>query len=186
MIIEEATGQKLTDIFSERLFHPLQFTSACYGGDDPIPQGVAKGYVDIYGDGTYVESKFLYIDELNTADGGIAINALETGLFFEKLLKGQVISPASLDQMTDCFVLPDGWWDPTYHTMQAGYGIEKFLTPYGNAYGHTGDLMRFNSLVQYFPDSDKTFVMIVNSSSYEHATQESIYNSCMEIMFSEW
>lgn len=185
MIIEEASGQKLTDVFDELLFQPLQFKSACYGGDDPIPQGAAKGYVDIYGDGQYVESKFLYLDELNTADGGIAINALETGLFFERLLKGEVISPASLEKMTDCFVLPDGWWDPKYHTMQSGYGIEKFFTPDGIAYGHTGSIMGFSSIVQYFPDSDKTFVMIVNSSSYEDDTQENIYNSCMELMFSE-
>ena len=45
-----------------------------------------KGYVDIYGDGKFVESTFLYKDELNTADGGISITAYETGLFFEKLL----------------------------------------------------------------------------------------------------
>jgi D-alanyl-D-alanine carboxypeptidase len=185
MIIEEASGQKLTDVFSGRLFEPLRFQSACYGGEHPIPKGVSKGYVDIYGDGKYVESKFLYIDELNTADGGIAINALETGLFFEKLMKSEVISHASLEQMTDCFALPDGWWDPKYHTMESGYGIEKFLTPHGIAYGHTGSIMGFSSVVQYFPDSDKTFVMIVNSSSYEDATQENIYNSCMEIMFDE-
>ena len=146
---------------------------------------MAKGYVDIYGDGKYVESKFLYIDELNTADGGIAINALETGLFFEKLLKGEVISQTSLDQMTDCFVLPEGWWDPKYHTMQSGYGIEKFFTPNGIAFGHTGSIMGFSSVVQYFPDSDRTFVMIVNSSSYEDAPQANIYKECMKIMFSE-
>ena len=77
MIIEEATGQKLSDLFSQHIFQPLEFTSAYYGGET-VQEGVAKGYVDMYGDGKYVESKFMYLDELNTADGGISMNALET------------------------------------------------------------------------------------------------------------
>ncbi|MFY0644329.1 MAG: beta-lactamase family protein [Bacteroidia bacterium] len=183
MIMEAASGKNLSELFDSRIFNPMQFESAVYGGENPIPDGVAKGYVDIYGDGKFVESMFLYKDELNTADGGIAINAYETGRFFEKLLKGEVISSESLSTMLNSFELPDGRWDPKYHPLHGAYGIEKFITPNGVAYGHTGSIMGFSSVVQYFPDLDKTFVMIVNSSSYNDDPQEEIYNACMELMF---
>ena len=183
MIIEAASGERLTDLYADRLFIPNQLHTAFYGGDDPIPDGAAKGYVDIYGDGKMVESTFLYKDELVSPDGGIAITAYETGLFFEKLLKGEVINENSLATMLTSFELPDGWWDPTYHTMHGAYGIEKFFTPNGIAYGHTGSIWGFNSLVQYFPESDRTFVMILNSSSYHQDAQKTIYNECMDLMF---
>jgi D-alanyl-D-alanine carboxypeptidase len=185
MIIETASGKKLSDLFTERIFIPNQLQYAYYGGDNPIPQGAAKGYVDMYGDGKLVEATFLYNDEIVSPDGGIAITAYETGLFFEKLIKGEVINDTSLATMLTSFELPDGWWDPTYHTMQGANGIQKFLTPNGIAYGHTGGIWGFSSVVQYFPDSDRTFVMIMNSASYDEEAKKTIYNECMEIMFSD-
>jgi hypothetical protein len=43
--------------------------------------------------------------------------------------------------------------------------------------------MGFNSIVQYFPETDRTFVMIVNCATYEDQAHENIYNACLDIMF---
>ena len=62
--LETATGKSLEDIYHDEVFTPLDLGSAHYSEQHPIPQGCAKGYVDIYGNGDFVESEFLYRDEL--------------------------------------------------------------------------------------------------------------------------
>lgn len=167
MILEKVSGKSLADIYKEKAFLPANLTSAWYDTDMPIPDGTVKGYVDIYGNGQYVESEFLYKDELNTADGGIAINAYDLGLFFEKLMKAELISQTSLDQMTDWFDLPEGWVDNDLGHFRNGYGLEYNKTDYGNSVGHTGGIDGFLSIAQYFPEEDATFILLVNSGSYD-------------------
>jgi len=183
MIAEEASGKKLEELYPGYIFDPLELESGYFGSDLPIPEGNVKGYVDIYGDGDFVESEFLYKDELNTADGGIACNAYDTGLFFEKLMRGELLSQASLEQMTDWFPIPEDWYG-TFGNTENGYGIERFDTEYGKAVGHTGAIHGFFSVAQYFPDLDATLVIQVNSSSYEMGPVENLYEECLDLMFS--
>ncbi len=183
MIIENASGLSLEEAYRQKLFEPMGLTSAYYNTSRPIPEDLVKGYVDVYGNGQYVESEFLYKDELNTADGGIASNAYDLGMFFEKLLKGEIISPQSLDQMTDYEDLPSGWIDEDFGHFQNGLGLEHNQTPYGNSTGHTGGIDGFLSIAQYFPEHDATFVLLVNSGSYENSQRLNIYRECLKVMF---
>jgi len=185
MIIERASGLSLEDAYRQKVFEPAGLTSAYYSTTRPIPDGTVKGYVDIYGNGQYVESEFLYKDELNTADGGIATNAYDLGLFFEKLLKGEIISPQSLEQMTAYEDLPSDWVDEDFGHFKNGLGLEYNQTPYGYSVGHTGGIDGFLSIAQYFPEHDATFVLLVNSGSYENQQRLNIYQECLSAMFEE-
>ncbi|MEQ9050334.1 MAG: serine hydrolase domain-containing protein [Marinoscillum sp.] len=183
MIIESATGNTLAKAYDTRVFTPAGLASAYYDTEVPIPSGTVKGYVDIYGNDQYVESEFLYKDELNTADGGIAINAYDLGLFFEQLMKGELISAQSMQDMTNWFDLPEGWEDEDFGHFQNGLGLEHNRTPYGNSVGHTGGIDGFLSIAQYFPEQDATFVLLVNSGSYVNLPRLNIYRESLEVMF---
>ena len=183
MILEAATGLSLSDVYKEMIFEPLNLKSAYYSDDISIPQGTVQGYADIYGNGQYVESQFLYGDELGTGDGGIAINAYDLGIFFEKLIKGEVISQVSLKQMTNWFDLPEGWKDENLGTIKNGYGIEYNKTPYGYSVGHTGGIDGFLSIAQYFPDEDATFILLTNSANYDGSARLYIFYECLKTMF---
>ncbi|WP_375559626.1 serine hydrolase domain-containing protein [Bernardetia sp. OM2101] len=183
MILEKASGLKLEQVYEQEIFTPLNLTSAYYDTDNPLPKDVVKGYVDFYGDGKYVESEFLYKDELNTADGGIAINAYDLGVFFEGLMKGNLISTESLEQMTNWANLPSDWVDEDFGHFQNGLGLEYNRTPYGNSVGHTGGIDGFLSIAQYFPEEDVTFILLVNSGSYENAERLFIYNETLKAIF---
>ncbi|MCB0836796.1 MAG: serine hydrolase [Bacteroidetes bacterium] len=183
MILEAVSNKNLREVYHETIFDPLGLESAYFITKDPLPDGIVKGYVDLYGDGKLVESSFLYKDEMSTGDGGIAINAYDLGFFMEALMKGQIISTSSLSQMTDWFDLPEGWEDETFGHFQNGYGLERQKTPYGTNVGHTGGIDGFLTVAQYFPVEDMTIILLINQADYEMPARVQIYDEVLEEMF---
>jgi D-alanyl-D-alanine carboxypeptidase len=183
MILEAVSGKSLAKVYQETIFDPLVLESAYYGTENPLPDGLVKGYADIYGNGKLVESSFVFADELGTADGGIAINAYDLGYFLESLMKGKLISATALEQMTDWFDLPEGWEDETYGHFQNGYGLERQQTPYGTNIGHTGGIDGFLSIAQYFPGEDATLILLINQAAYEMPARRKIYEETLAEMF---
>ena len=119
------------------------------------PVSLVKGYFSLYGSG-YVESEFLYKDELGTGDGGVAINAQDLGIFMDALMKGELVSEESLNQMQDWFDIRGGG--------KNGYGLEYFEHDAGISYGHTGGVDGFTSFVDYFPEEEVTITVLFNFS----------------------
>lgn len=164
MMLEKASGKSFEEVYQQEVFEPLGLTSAYYSESNPIPAGCVKGYAEIYGNDKYAETEFLYGDELGIGgDGGVAINAYDLAMFLENLAKGNLISDESYAEMTNWFDIPEDWhWD-AYGQIQNGYGIEKFDTDFGVAIGHTGGIDGFSTYAYYFPDSDKTYILLQNS-----------------------
>ncbi len=183
MILESAAGKSFEQIYREEIFEPLNLASAYYSESQPIPTGAVKGYVDIYGNGQLVESEFLYGDELGIGgDGGIAINAYDLALFLESLAKGQLISEQSWAKMTDWFDLPEDYVWKAYGQDENGFGVERFNTAYGSAIGHTGGVDGFSTFAYYFPEEDRSYILLTNSSINERPDVD-IFNAVMEEMF---
>lgn len=107
----------------------------------------------------------------------------DLGVFFEKLMNGELISQTSLNHMTAWFDLPEGWVDEDFGHFQNGLGLEHNNTEHVLSVGHTGGIDGFLSIAQYFPDHDATFVLLVNSGSYENQPRLNIYNECLDAMF---
>jgi len=74
MILENASGLSFEEIYQQEVFDPLGLSSAYYSETQPIPDGCVKGYADVFNNSQYVESEFLFIDDLgNGGAGGMAI-----------------------------------------------------------------------------------------------------------------
>ena len=183
MILEQVSGESLAEVYQEKIFDPLNLESAYYGTSKPLPEGLVKGYVDFYGNGSIVESEFMFKDELGTGDGGIAINSYDLAMFLEGLMKGKVISPNALAQMTDWFDLPEDWVDDVYGHFQNGYGLERQNTPYGMNIGHTGAVYGYLSVAQYFPEEDATIIILLNLAAYDMPGRRKIYDETLKEMF---
>lgn len=174
MVLETVTGKSLEDIYHQEVFTPLELGSAHYSEQHPIPQGCAKGYVDIYGSGDFVESEFLYRDELGIGgDGGIAMNALDVTLFFEALTNQEFLSQESQEKMSSWFDLPTEWTfdDGTLSQFQNGFGLEAYDTPYGRAIGHTGGIDGFLSIALHFPQRKTSLTLLVNSAGHTRGNE---------------
>ena len=183
MVIEAVTEQKLEKVYKDLIFNDLGLGSAYYSFLDPIPGRTVKGYVDIYGNGQFVESEFLYKDELVTADGGIAINSFDLAKFMEALYTDRVVSEESFQQMTDWFELPEDWKDDFLGQTKNGLGLEYFETDYGYAVGHTGGVDGFISILHYFPEENATFVYLQNSAAADNEGTRAIISETLEEMF---
>lgn len=189
MILESASGLTFEEVYEQEVFRPLALSSAYYGeGSNTIPEGTVKGYVDVYGNGQHVESEFLYNDELGIGgDGGVAINAVDLATFFQQLMRGNLISEASIDDMTSWFDLPADWIAPDDLLGQTenGIGIERFNTKYGSAVGHTGGIDGFSTIALYFPDEDMTYILLLNNAGSEAGgiARQQILEEVMAEMF---
>ena len=88
LILENISGKSFESIYRDEIFDPLNLSSAYYSETNKIPNDCPKGYLDFYGNGQFIESKFLYNDELGIGgDGGIAINCYDLLTFFQHWLK---------------------------------------------------------------------------------------------------
>ncbi|WP_422105231.1 serine hydrolase domain-containing protein [Winogradskyella sp.] len=165
IILERITQKSLEQIYNEDIFLPLNLQSAYYSESKPLPDGVVKGYADIYGNGHFVYSDFLYREELGIGgDGGIASNAQDLALFLKTLATDNFISDTSFANMTDWFDLPlsqQDLDDPV--VIKNGYGLERVESLYGFGFGHTGGIDGFNTFAFYYPETDVTYVLLLNS-----------------------
>lgn len=175
MILEKVSGLTLKEVYQTKIFDPLNLESAYYGTrQDATPDGLVKGYMDLYETGDYVESDYFYQDELSTGDGGIAINVQDLGMFMNELMHGNIISQSSMDAMQNWFDKPKEY-DKDVQTKN-GYGLEYFDNKYGVAYGHTGSMDGFESTLNYYPEGDITIAFLFNHSygtydAYLNATE---------------
>lgn len=183
MILERVSGMTFEEVYQEMVFNPLELTSAYYSEEVVIPSDAVKGYVDLYDNETFVESLFLYQDELGIGgDGGVAINAYHLAVFLENLVNPDFISAQSQAQMTNWFSI-DGA-DDVFGQTENGYGLERFNTPYESAIGHTGGIDGFITFGFYFPESDKTYVLLCNSADASKGEVfESLFEATLEVMF---
>jgi D-alanyl-D-alanine carboxypeptidase len=160
MILEEASGLTLKEVYEQKIFNPLQLQSAYYDvGTNAIPPGLVKGYTDVNSNNQFVEAEELYEDDIGVGgDGGIAINAQDLGRFINGLMKGELISQNSLNEMTN-------WFDGGYISDgKAGYGLYYSEEEnYGASVGHGGGIIGWESSVDYYPDSDITIVWMLNT-----------------------
>ncbi len=159
MALEEATGLSLKEIYEQKIFAPLNLTSAYYEtGTERIAPGLVKGYSDIYSNNTFVEAIEFYEDDIGVGgDGGIAINAQDLGVFMDELMKGNLVSEQSLEQMTD-------WFSGGYSTDgMAGYGLYYDNSNYGASIGHGGGIVGWEASMDYFADHDVTIVKLFNT-----------------------
>lgn len=183
MIMERLSGNSFEQVYEEMVFDPLNLSSAYYSEDVIIPAGAVKGYVDLYGNETFVESEFLYRDELGIGgDGGVAINAYHLAVFLENLVNPGFISNESQSQMRNWF--PIDAFEDVFGQDENGYGLERFNTPYESAIGHTGGIDGFITYGFYFPESDMTYVLLCNTAdSSKGDLFESFFERTLEVMF---
>lgn len=102
-IVEGVTGQAYATALQERIVQPLglQNTYSPAPGDIAIQGSHSRGH--------YSYAGFLFVDVTNTdphpygAAGTVISNMAELDLFYHALLGGQLISPASLQEMRTVF-----------------------------------------------------------------------------------
>ena len=162
LLIEKIEDKPIYQVFNEKIINPLGLTSTSFAGENPIPDGTVRGYIDLYSNLNVIESTYYSGWDYYTADGGLISNPYDMNVFFRALMNGQIIQNASLNQMLDWKTPQDP--DEEFFPISYGLGIFKIETDFGMAYMHSGDAIGYFATMLYFPSDQRTIVYAANSN----------------------
>ncbi|MFN8394461.1 MAG: serine hydrolase domain-containing protein [Bacteroidia bacterium] len=162
LLIEHLEGKPLHEVFDERIFAPLGLMDTQFAGKNPVPEGIARGYIDIYSNLQVIEGTYYSGWDYYTADGGLISTPYDLNVFFRALMQGQLLSGTSLDEMLDWQV--PSVQDPGFYEIAYGMGIFRMTTERGLCYFHSGDAIGYYANMMYFPEDSTTIVYAVNSN----------------------
>ena len=162
MIIEEASNKSLGEYFEQEITLPLGLTHTFYKASPGYPDEI-ENTVNVYF--MPFEDQLMNCTEIDNtmARGsmgacGLLATPYEYARFYQELLKGNILEPATLEMMLaeDQLSPNEGYMD--YY----GLGIGQFLLDEGVAYGHTGQHYGSRGIVQYYPESEVTIAIMFN------------------------
>jgi D-alanyl-D-alanine carboxypeptidase len=162
MLISKVEGKPFYKVFEEKLFEPLGLTLTSFAAEDPVPDGIVRGYIDMYSNLQVIESTYFSGWDYYSADGGLISNPCDLNNFFRSLMNGKVLNSASMAEMLTWQAPKDQ--DPEFFDIWYGLGIFKMDTPQGIAYSHGGDAIGYYCNMFYFPDDGTTLVYASNGN----------------------
>jgi D-alanyl-D-alanine carboxypeptidase len=168
MIVEQATGNSLAHEMRARIFDPLELEGTFFTPDEEIQGILARGYSNNT-DQTKVAMSFAY------ATANLVSTAGNVRRFADALLGGELLEPATLDQMLQ-FV--DGKGQYKMPKLAYGLGIMRNQLAVGpgpggqarpaeasTVIGHIGGFGGFRSAVWHAPESGITIALSVNQAA---------------------
>lgn len=161
-IIEVVENKPFYKVFEEKLFQPINLSSTQFAAEDPVPEGIIQGYIDLYSNLNVVNASYYSGWDYFTADGGLISNAYDLNRFLTALFAGNILSDESLEAMTN-WIAPREQDSDGFETYY-GLGIFQIMTDYGPAYIHSGDAIGYFASMVYFPEQKVTISWAVNGN----------------------
>lgn len=179
-IIESVTGEPFYHFFDTEIIAPLQLRFTSFAAPDPVPDGIIRGYIDMYDNGELIDATHYSGWDYFTADGGLLSNPYDMNRFLQALFDGELIGPEALAEMTD-------WQYPNEQENDAfrtgfGLGIFAVETEYGVAYLHSGDAVGYFATMVHFPAQGVTITWAANGN-YGSLDQYTQTKEVMEEVF---
>jgi D-alanyl-D-alanine carboxypeptidase len=158
MIIEKVTGTPFSEYVERELLQPLGLDNTLYCDTRRIIPNRAEGYE--YEEGELINAPYLSM-VIPAAAGALCSTAGDLVRWTHLLHSGQVVSPASLRQMTTPTVLASG--------DEAGYGyglqLNRFhLRP---VIFHGGSINGFIAALVHYPEDSLSIALLFNAGSAE-------------------
>lgn len=163
LIIDQVTGESHVKFYRESLFKKANLSNTFYKEPyNKLSERLPNNYFERYGNGN-IENiskvNFHLQNELTGSDGIIATVA-DYGIFLEKLLNNEIVSPHSLSEMKK-FI-------PTNSSLTEGYGLGLRVraSPYGAYIGHGGRSIGAGMDLFYFENTNTTICLSTNLGTY--------------------
>lgn len=148
-IIEKILNKPYADVLNERIISKAGLNNTCFGNEPGIENNKCFAY----------KFKRRWRKQSATdlsipgASGGIVSTPSDMTRFIEALVSNKLVSPNSLDKMKPI-------------SDQYGMGLLPFELGTKKAYGHTGGIDHFASVVAYFPEDSLAVAYCSNGRVY--------------------
>lgn len=157
-IIEHIEGKPFYKVFEEKIFDPLDLDFTDFAAEDPVPDNIVRGYIDLYSKMEVIESTYYSGWDYYTADGGLISNPYDLFIFLQAVVDHTIVSNESFEAMID-------WVSPSHdEDIHYGLGIFNMETKYGDAYIHSGDAIGYAATMLYLPEHDVFICWAVNGN----------------------
>jgi len=160
-VIESITGQKLGDVYEQRLFGPIGLSDTYFQGNGPPAADAAQGYLEKSGGLKEISDTSGYRPTISAATvawaaGGIDASAKDIAMWGDALYGGHVVDQQYLAQMEQWTYYPPPI-DETY-----GLGTRSRVIQGERVFGHTGSIRGFDAAMWHFPQTDMTISVLTN------------------------
>ena len=164
MIINKATGSKLSTELRNRFWNPLDLNSTFFTGEEVLPGNIAHGWIDLNGDKVLEDFSVYPKTALNSAlkgAGGVFSTSKDLAKWTHALFnEGRIVSKGSLDQML-------AFHSPIPNPIIDGYGlgVERFTPRFFNGielWGHAGNALGYFAFIWYLPEYGVSIGLISN------------------------
>jgi len=154
-LIRKVTGKFYGDFLKERIFEPLEMTTARVISESDIVSNRAAGYRLV--DGTLKNQQWVSPSTNTTADGSLYLSILDLARWDAALYTNQPLTQASWNQIWTSAQLSDGrqkaygfgWHTETIHNRRIVF--------------HGGAWQGFKSFIVRFPDDGLSIILLANS-----------------------
>lgn len=167
MVIEAATGNSLAKEIESKIITPLGLENTFFSTTkDTVPGGYISGYLDFDQNGVLDDVSIANLS-WSWASGAVVSNAEDLTEFSQALYAGDLLSEATRNEM---FTLVD-----TGQGYDYGLGMMSFETPdFGRVVGHRGGSLGFNANMWYVPETDFSYVELLNGRMEEALVNDTI------------
>lgn len=164
-IIEKVTGKPWETVVAEMITGPFELHQTISADKRSIP-GLVSGYTSLSGELLLPEiittgGRYAFNPQLEWTGGGLVTTVSDLTLWAQQLYGGKVLSPGSLNHMTNP--------TPLSATLPFGaqYGLGCFTGGAGDSlwYGHTGFVPGYITILQYYPVPGIAMALQVNSDT---------------------
>jgi D-alanyl-D-alanine carboxypeptidase len=158
LIIERETGERLETELRRHVWQPLEMASTHLHQDEPLSDHVPWGYMDLYGNGD--AHRIDWLDDVSSGQGGIESTLADLMKFSHALFDFDLLANTSVQRMMETVPTDEGRWG----YAGAGLGLQRWETPLGQVYGHTGEDTGYKAIWHHAPDHDLTWLLFVNAN----------------------
>ncbi|MEM1367372.1 MAG: serine hydrolase [Cyanobacteria bacterium P01_H01_bin.15] len=172
LVIESVTGNNYGSEIRDRIIDPLGLENTFVFGEEEIPGGYIKGYLDANDDGVLDDISITNLSWAGAA-GSIISNAEDLADFFEGLLVDDaLLAPETLALMLDTIPVESPNYD-SYGLGIGGLGIPD--SPNSRFwYAHRGQTLGFRTNLWYSPAEEITYVELLNGRSSSNLVSDII------------
>ena len=148
LLVERLRGRPLAEVLRADVVEPLGLGATTMMGDGPAPANLVHGYTLI--DGEVVDVAHSAVQR-GSASGGMISTVQDLNTFYTALLRGGMLSPASVIEMKGRIY------------ADYGLGMEQWYDRCTNGfyYGHSGDIPGYGTIAISSADGNRQLAMAV-------------------------
>lgn len=171
LVIEAVTGQRFADVVAEGVLKSAGMADTEFTALDLDPERLAVGYAASDRPAEKGRTNVYAVPAVGMPDGGITTSATDLARFFDALVAGALVSPATLELM----LKPNAAIPGTDGLEAYGYGMELTVVDGRvSIFGHAGGDPGISAMTSHFLEAATSLIVLCNQDAGSWAVSQQV------------